>query len=214
MPHKTFTGLSQPIQLRCRSSSWSHTCLLSKRSPWKRQTKEVSNRIARCCEGGGHSSSLSTLYRQRFKIRWWSTGASAGILLGPGVVLLLHINIWLADYTRQSNLLSNGRWQLQRKASNTFSAGPAGPCNLAVMCYSAELSLTKKRFSFWNYVVSTEKNMELRCVQTQINGILKKIMYIYILFRFWQGQQRRPCWPWRPTTVQIKLERNDCMCSE
>ena len=46
--------------------------------------------------------------------------------------------------------------------------------------------------------------MELRCVQTQINVILKKD----ILFRFWQGQQRRPCWPWRPTTVRMVFIRN------
>ena len=32
--------------------------LLSKRSPWKRQTKEIRNRIAGWCEGGGHSSSI------------------------------------------------------------------------------------------------------------------------------------------------------------
>ena len=77
------------------------------------------------------------------------------------------------------NVLSIGRWQLQRKASNTFSAGPAGPCNLVVTHYSAELSLTKN--SFWNYVISTENNMEFRCVQTQINIILKKIIYLYYL---------------------------------
>ena len=32
-----------------------------------------------------------------------------------------------ADDTRQSNLLTNGRWQLQRKASNNCSASPTGP---------------------------------------------------------------------------------------
>ena len=49
--------------------------------------------------------------------------------------------------------------------------------HVAVMRYLAGLSLTKKkRFSFWNYVVSIEKNMELRCVQTQINVTLNKII--------------------------------------
>jgi hypothetical protein len=54
-------------------------------------------------------------------------------------------------------------WQLQRKGSNTFSGGPAGPCKLAVMRYSAEFSITKKkRFSFWNYVVSIEKKYGIK----------------------------------------------------
>ena len=136
-----------------------------------------------------------------------SPGASAGKLLGPGVVLLLHINIWLADYTRQSNVLSNERWQLQRKASNTFSAGPAGPCNLAVMRYSAEISLTKKKlFSFWNYEKNMKRKYERKYgikMRSDKNVCHFEKNYIYTLFRFWKGQQRRPCWPWRPTTTDM-----------
>ena len=39
-------------------------------------------------------------------------------------------------------------------------------------------------WGLWNYVVRTEKNMELRCVQTQINVILKINKYIYVTGSF------------------------------
>jgi hypothetical protein len=67
-------------------------------------------------------------------------------------------------------------------------------------------ALQKKRFSFWNYVVSTEKNMELRCVQTQINIILKKIISIYYL-DFDRSSREAPAGPDGPP-VRICLWAN------
>ena len=132
-PAACFSLMSSSLSMAIDASAESRVCPVaqlrkiawnvtfhSKRSPWKRQTKD---RIARWCEGGGHSSSLSTLttcQRENFadditggqrQAYCWALGA-------------LHIKIWLADDTRQSNGLSNGRSQLQRKASNTSSAGP------------------------------------------------------------------------------------------
>ena len=134
--------------------------LLSKPSPWKRQTNEIRNRIARWCDGGGHSSSLSTYpptttIPPAFKtLLMTSAGASASILLGPGGVLSLHIKILLADDTRQSNVLSNGRWQLQRKASNTSSAGP---CSCDALFSWAQSS--KKNVFLLELYCNSEKSM-------------------------------------------------------
>ena len=70
--------------------------------------------------------------------------------------------------------------------------------------YSAELSLTKK--TVFLLELCTEKNMELRCVQTQINIILKKIISIYYL-DFDRSSREAPAGPDGPP-VRICLWAN------
>ena len=127
------------VLMYLRAEKVNELCFCLKLTLFSLQTKEIRNRIARWCEV--FQTSLMT-----------SSGASAQHIAGPwGRSITIHKNL-IGWWHTSVKLLSNGRRQLQWKASNTSSAGPAGPWSCDALFSSAQPY--KKMFSFWNCIVT------------------------------------------------------------
>ena len=139
--------------LRAENDRLKLTCLRSKRSPWKRQTKEIRNRVARWCEGGGHSSlSTLSLYPPKFQtLCWWHHRGPAPALLEA---FYRYTSKWLTHVSQIYYPIRGG----------SFSGRLAIPLVLAR--WSMELwrviqlssALQRKTFPFWNYIVTYGRN--------------------------------------------------------